>query len=456
VTGYGAVVSRHLPDRTELALAAAAMVFTCVGVWIEVHYATRPVPSGIWAYLLTLAACCLMPLRRRQPHLVALACLLALLAYHLIGYQGLAPGMLMFVGCYALGAYAPRGGLVLGLLAAGLAWAVAPLPPYSLPWAELDVSMPSIVFGAAAVVGRSARGRRLEQEARIRQSEAVGAEHAARRLAEERLRIARELHDVLAHTISVVAVQSAVALDAIEDDPDQAKAALTRVRAAARQAMPELRAALDLLRGGSGESGGAGASTADLRPQPGLDSLAELADRIRASGLPVELVLDPAGLAEAADTPDGVPPLVQLTAYRIVQESLTNALRHSGATRVSVAVRRREHTLEVDVMDDGPGPGGSPGLASGVDPHSIGADTDSAADGARVIRSSGFGLQGMRERAEALGGTLAAGFRLEGGFAVHALLPFVRVGIEDSAANVNDADAVDAPAAAAQEGRGNR
>ncbi|HEY3872573.1 MAG TPA: histidine kinase [Actinocrinis sp.] len=401
-------MSRHLPDRTELALTVSVAAFTCLGVWIEVHYATRPVPSGIWAFLLTLAACCLIPLRRRQPHLFALACLLALLSYHLMGYQGLAPGVLMLLACYALGAYAPRGGIALGLLAAALAWAIAPLPPHSLPWAALDVSMPAITFGAASVLGQSARRRRLEQEERIRQSEAVGAEHAARRLAEERLRIARELHDVLAHTISVVAVQSAVALDAIEDDPAQAKAALARVRTAARQAMPELRAALDLLRGGSG------APAADLRPQPGLDDLAELADRIRASGLPVELVLDPA---------DAVPPLVQLTAYRIVQESLTNALRHSGAAKVSVSVRRREYTLEIDVMDDGPG--GAPGPAPAP-----------AADAA------GFGLRGMRERSEALGGTLQAGARPEGGFAVHALLPFARAGIEG--------------AAAAQPGRGER
>ena len=376
--------------RANAAIAAPNAAFACFGVWAELKYAQRPVPWAPGAYLLTLAAGATLLLRRRRPVATAVLCMFGIIGYHLAGYPGLAPAVLAFPVSYALAAYAPRHGLTYGLLVAAVIWALLTLPPHPLPWYALDVSMPALTYGAAAVVGESARRRRLEHEARVRQEAAAAEERLGRRLAEERLRIARELHDVLAHTISVVAVQSSAALDALDAAPPQvgeAREAMSLVRGAARQALPELRAALEMLRGGTAEP-------RQPLPQPGLSQLPDLVEQVSGSGLAVDLELD----EQAAR----LPPLVQLTAYRIVQEALTNALRHASARRATVRLARRAGNLLVEVIDDGPG---DAAVSTGPE-------------------GEGFGLRGMRERAEALGGHFDAGPRPVGGFEVRAELPW--------------------------------
>jgi len=357
--------------RTEPALIGSVAAFACIGVWTELHYASTAPPPAYGAYLLTLGAAAALLFRRSHPFPAAAGCLLGCLGYRLAGYPGFAPGILIFVVCYTLAAERRLG---YGLAAAVAGWVIPALPPHALPLLSFPVSMPPIGMAAVAVLGELTRRRRIDHEAQLRQSAATAEAQLGRRMAEERLRIARELHDVLAHTISVVAVQ--------------AREAMLAVRGAARQAMPELRAALDLLRG---------SGAPDPRPQPGFGQLAELVRQLRDSGLAVQLTID--------EDIDATAPLLQLTAYRIVQESLTNLLRHSSADCADVAIRAEGDALIIEVIDDGRGGRSKPSTAT---PAST---------------APGFGLVGMRERAEALGGELVVGPRAEGGFHVLARLP---------------------------------
>jgi signal transduction histidine kinase len=207
----------------------------------------------------------------------------------------------------------------------------------------------------------------------VRSRRAAIVEASRRAAGEEQARIARELHDVIAHSVSVIVVQAAAANDVFDARPDQARTALGSIEAAGRETLRELRQLLGAVTG----------------PAPGLDRLAELAEPLRAAGLAVTV----AG-------PDGpaVPAGVGAPAYRIVQEALTNTLRHAGATRASVLVRQVGGALELDVRDDGRG-------------------------GPVPAATGGRGLAGMRERAVALGGTLDAGPLPDGGFGVRARLP---------------------------------
>ena len=203
-------------------------------------------------------------------------------------------------------------------------------------------------------------------------------------MATERARIARELHDVVAHSLSVVVLQSDGAATVLDSDPDRARAALTDIGRTGRQALAEMRRLLGVLHEPDGPA-------ADRAPQPTLDRLPDLAAQIRSAGLPVTLDVD----VDPAD----VPAALGLSAYRIVQEALTNALRHAGtAAKATVSVRRVSGYLHISIADDGTGP--RPG------------------DG------RGQGLTGMRERAAALGGAVEIGPGPDGGFRVTATLPF--------------------------------
>jgi signal transduction histidine kinase len=217
---------------------------------------------------------------------------------------------------------------------------------------------------------------RREQWARDR---AERAQAARRRADEERLRIARELHDVLAHSISVINVQAGVGLALLDSDPEQARTALTTIKAASKEALGEVRQVLDTLRA-PGE--------APRAPAPGLDRLPELVAQAASAGLRVEVV------GEAPDLLPGT----DLAAFRIVQEALTNVVRHSGSRHARVQVGQAEGALRLWIDDDGPATGEDAG-------------------------GSGNGLAGMRERAAALGGTIEAGPRADGGFRVLAVLP---------------------------------
>jgi signal transduction histidine kinase len=239
---------------------------------------------------------------------------------------------------------------------------------------------------AAVFLGEAVRNRRAyvaELRDRAKRAERTREEEARRRVDEERMRIARELHDVVSHSIGVISVQAGVAAHLLERRPDKAGEALATIRQASDEALDELHAMLGVLRQPDGR--------APLAPAPGLAQLDALVAMAEGAGLRVEV--------DARGAPH-LPPAVDLACYRIVQESLTNVVRHAGASSVTVTVAADGDTLVVEVTDDGPG---APGAGNG--------------NGTRQ------GIVGMRERARALGGTLEAGPRPEGGFRVSARLP---------------------------------
>jgi signal transduction histidine kinase len=231
---------------------------------------------------------------------------------------------------------------------------------------------------------RYAAGLREQAERRVQ----AEADRSRRALAEERLRIARELHDMVAHTMGVIAVQAGAAGHVASSRPAEAGKALRAIEETSRSALYELRRMLTVLRDGTG----AGAA-ADLAPAPGLRDLPGLVERTRATGLRVELseAGDPGGLAEGAG----------LAAYRIVQEALANVVRHARARRAHVRLEYEDAGLRLTVSDDGTGGTGPP------------------------APPEGHGLQGMRERAALCGGDFTAGPRPGGGFQVRAFLPVI-------------------------------
>jgi signal transduction histidine kinase len=240
-----------------------------------------------------------------------------------------------------------------------------------------------VLLAASWLAGEALRARRqylAELEARAERLERERETEAARAVAEEQARIARELHDVIAHNVSVMVVQAGAAEDVFDAQPERARAALRSIDTAGRQALAELRRLLGAVR----------PEDAALEPQPSLAGLDARAQRLRASGLAVRL--------SVSGEPQALPAGVELSAYRIVQEALTNALRHARASEVRVALRYAGDALEVQVEDDGVGPAPAAG-------------------------APGRGLHGMRERAALTGGVLEAGPGERGGFRVRARLP---------------------------------
>lgn len=304
--------------------------------------------------------------RRSHPLEVMAIALAGGLVVHLLAPQGVFP----VAGLVAIGALAaarpplqslPALAALLGLTA--LNFATGPAED-----AQFALAFPVVAWA----LGEAARNRR------------AAIDEASRRAAgEEQARIARELHDVIAHSVSVIVVQAAAADDVFDERPDQARAALRSIESAARGALGELRMLLGAVR--------APAQDVAEPPQPGLERLRELTEPLRAAGLDVAVTRE-----DGSPLPAGV----DLTAYRIIQEALTNTLRHAGARRADVTLRITGGALVVDVVDDGAG------------------TTAPASDG------GGRGIAGMRERAATLGGMLEAGPLPDGGgFRVHARLP---------------------------------
>lgn len=252
----------------------------------------------------------------------------------------------------------------------------------ALAWLYANV----LTVVGVVIIGRMVQAYRLqtiELRHRARELEHSREERARFAVRSERNRIAREMHDVLAHSISVMVVQAAGARRLLPGKPEAAGAALAVIEHTGRQSLTEMRRMLGLLRE---DDDGTPAG-----PQPGLDDIPDLVGDFRASGLPVELRIigDPVGAGD---------PTVGLSAYRIVQEALTNCLKHATPSRVTVTLRRTAHTLHLEVLDDGLVPGdGPPG--------------------------GGYGLIGMRERAALVGGMVQAGPRPSTGYRVAATLP---------------------------------
>ncbi|WP_128379802.1 sensor histidine kinase [Streptomyces cavernae] len=251
-----------------------------------------------------------------------------------------------------------------------------------------------VVFVGVALLGIALRGRREARTQLVEQASLTAEERARRTLLEERSRIARELHDVVAHHMSVISIQAQVAPHLVQDPPEELRENLEGIRQNALEALTELRRVLGVLRSENpGDSGGETAADGTVRhsPQPTLDRLDALIENTRAAGLAVTV--------EITGERRPLPPGVELSAYRIVQEALSNALRHASGTDVRVELTHRRDGLRVQVVNSAP---------RFPAPPSPGA---------------GHGLLGMRERAAMLGGTLVTGTTAGGGYAVAAFLP---------------------------------
>jgi signal transduction histidine kinase len=258
---------------------------------------------------------------------------------------------------------------------------------FGRPRGSLEFAL--LLAGWLAVMVVAAEAVRLGSERRT-VTRAAQELDGRRRASEERLRMARDLHDVIGHNISLISVQAAVGLDLMDSDPEQARAALGAIKTVSREALDELRSMLAALR----QTG----DQAPTAPTPGLARLPELAQLTRAAGLPVRI--------EVSGPARTLPAAVDLAAYRIVQESLTNVARHAGPGAATVRLGYREGGVSVEVIDNGRGAAGGRG-----------------APGGRSGTGTGSGIAGMTERAAALSGHLTAGPRPGGGFMVSAWLP---------------------------------
>ncbi|GAB2833741.1 sensor histidine kinase [Streptomyces daliensis] len=393
---------RAHPYLVDTLLALGAFVATLLGAATDPHgpdgrphFGDRELSHQ--TVVLAALACAVLVLRRRAPLpvlcITSLICVIGLI----IDTDTLPPGdrrapivLAAIIALYTVSNRTDRltswrVGAVTVVVLAGSAVLFGPGPWYAqenlgiLAWT-----------GLAAAAGEAVRSRRAFIDAmreRAERAERTREEEARRRVAEERMRIARELHDVVAHHIALVNVQAGVASHVMDQRPDQAKQALAHVREASRHALDELQTTVGLLRQ-SGES------TAPTEPAPGLEVLDELVEGFVRAGLTVDVEGEPREVGP-------LPSAVDLTAYRVVQEALTNVQKHVGTgARVEIGLVRERHFLEVTVTDDG---AGVPGEAE---------DT-----------GGGHGLLGMRERAAALGGDCETGPLAGGGFRVRVRLP---------------------------------
>jgi signal transduction histidine kinase len=373
---------RRSPLAFDIVLAVVLAVVTVAGSVGESHprQASDKPPAGVHiaapaaAYLLVAVSALALIWRRRRPVLVLAVSLGAALLYICLGYFGGAAMLGPMFALYAVAVAVPIGRAIglavitmLSLMAATAAFGpFGTSGGFVLIPGEVAVALFLGLWGAS----RAAALRDREERAR----RAVDA---------ERLRIARELHDVVAHTMATINVQANVAAHVIDQQPQQAAEALEAIKQASKEGLRELRGILNVLRQ---------ADEHDPRaPAPRLAQLDELVDNATRAGLPTSVAVE--GQARQ------LAPSVDLTAYRIVQESLTNALRYAGPTTARVTLSYTEDELRVEVVDGGRG-------------HVDGAP-----------QAAGHGIAGMRERAEAVGGTLIAGPTPEGGFRVQARLP---------------------------------
>lgn len=327
----------------------------------------------------------LILLGRRAPATGALGNLAVTLVWYALGYRSGLVNVPFLASLYLVGATGDRrrqllvGGIA--VLLSGFTMLVPGDESVTSTAGAVGWTLAGILFGELA---HNRRALLAEYRERAVRAEAERDAEAERRVANARLEMARDLHDVLAHTVSVMTVQAGVAQDALSRGSDGTAAALGTIRAAGREAMDEVQALVAVLRNGSDPAGTA--------PAPRLDRLGDLVTATTNAGVDVKLVVDvPAGAGSE---------VAELTAYRVVQESLTNVVRHAEAGTATVAVRAEGGDLVVDVCDDG-----------------AAAPADHAA---------GFGLRGMRERVEASGGHIRAGPQPSGGWRVTARIPLDR------------------------------
>jgi signal transduction histidine kinase len=347
-------------------------------------------PTTGLAYLLAVLMCGPFATHRKFPR-SSLAIALAALVLYAAGRYTAYPGVPVFVLTYGITLHSSRRLALVTVIAAAAAMTVAlglqaPQVRSGSTWVESELGI--VVAWLAAENLRNRRARWAELHARAERLEREREAEARRAVTEERLRIARELHDVVAHSMSVIAVQSAVGNHVMETQPDEARQALAAIEATSRSALTEMRRLLGVLRQ-DGEPAGS------LAPAPALTDLAPLIAQVRDAGLRVWVHV------EGKRGP--VPPGVDLSAYRIIQEALTNVIKHAACSTASVTVCYAPGSVTLEITDPGPGPASAGAQAATL--------------------STGHGIIGMRERVAVFGGEFAAGPRADGGFRVFARLP---------------------------------
>lgn len=377
-----------MPGRRDIAVAAALAALVALGTMAAARLQAPPRPLDGGAYLLVFVAAVAIAWRRVAPLAMLAGVIAAVGLYLIVGYPFGPIQLCMVVAMFEV---ARRRALPLSLLACGLA--VATVVAAALPRLAQGADQPALLVAAWSgwVVVPWALGALVNVRADA--TERLRRDLIATVSLEGRMTMAREVHDVAGHGFSAIAMQAGVALVVLDERPDQARLALEAIRATSTQALDELRAVLGLvyppgLRAPADV--GLRLDVATGLDERGLHDLGALVDRVRAAGLPVELDLV---------SGDGTLPRELTTvAYRIVQEALTNILRHAGPTHSAVRVRREASAVVVEVTDRGRG-------------------------ALRAPYGAGRGLSGMRARVEAVGGTLVAGPRDGGGFRVVARLP---------------------------------
>jgi signal transduction histidine kinase len=357
-------------------LALAVVLVTQIDVWTQLEENRMRVAA------IALATAGSLLFRRRAPFVAPLAVAVGAIVFSLLdagaAYDTDTMFLVLLLATWAAGSLldARQAGTVfVALVAAG--WTVflrAPgVPSSEVVWLSFPLSVAFVISAATT--------RRAEQVRLAEERAARSEEQARRAVEEERSRIARELHDVVAHSVSVMTVQASAVRRLLRPEQEREREALKVVEETGRQALTEMRRLIGIMRT-EGE-------TVALAPQPGMKTLDRLVAHVREAGMPVELTVQ--------GEPFDLPPGIDLSAYRIVQEALTNALKHAGPARAWVAVRYGDGKVEVDVENDGRTNG----------------------DG----ETGGLGLIGMRERVALCGGELRAGPRDGGGFRISATLP---------------------------------
>ena len=388
--------------RGDLVIAAVAAVVQVGGTALAARHQADAGTLDVSGYLLLAAGPVALIARRWQPVAVLATVFAATLGYTMLDYPGgpiwvaliIAFGSALISG-HRIAAYASLlAGYVCFLWLAKLATG-KPGPSAGVA-VGLAAWLLFLLAGSELIRNRRAYARASRQRAIEERRSAYEADR--RRASEERLGIARELHDVVAHSLSLINVQAGVALELMDRRPEQVTTALTAIKQASRDALVDVQSVLDALRRPGEE--------APLAPAPSLRDLGDLVRRAEATGLTVGTRVE----ADLAALPSGV----GAAGYRIVQEALTNVVRHADASSVSVRIGEDGGALVIEIEDDGPG------RADDRDGDRAG---DRAGGGHGGSSGGGSGIRGMRERAVALGGDLTAGRQAGGGWRVRARLP---------------------------------
>lgn len=377
------------PRVFDAGVAVVLFVLLALSFGASVRAGQRPVDA--WAWVLGVLLTAPYAVHRRAPWVALGVTLAALVAFSLLHYAPY-PGLSVFVLIFGIALHGTRRDSLAALAAVVVAFVVALLAQPAGVVAVSDVISTMLATAVAWLAGDNLRQRRLRWEAleeRTRMLEREREDRDLAAVAAERLRIARELHDVVAHSMSVIAVQAGVGRHVIETDVTAARDALGVIESTSREALVEMRRLLGVLRQ---ENEGAA-----MRPMPGLADIPTLVAETRRAGLGV--TLDSTGAVRE------VPAGVDLAAYRVVQEALTNVLRHGGPV-AHVRVACSHDRVELEVTDEGR-------------PRSTRIEPSRNAES-----GTGHGLLGMRERVALYGGSFEAAPRPGGGFRVHASLPY--------------------------------